>query len=108
MNDQLQALPMSQLDIAQAFLSHFDDLCERRLKAVRSASDKLTEAEKLRDMAAADVQRHSALATATGAAAAMKAGAEAAGIGLEFTAGGETGVVCEPPEVDPITGEVGP
>lgn len=71
MTTQTELFPMSQLDIAlaQAFLNHFEDEYEKRLKAVLFANDKLLDAQKLRDMAAANVQRHSALATAMDAAA---------------------------------------
>ena len=107
---QTELFPMTQLDIAQAFLAHFDDLVERRLKAVLSANDKLLDAQKLRDMAEAELRR-ARLDSGDGApeeyAAALKAGAEAAGLGVTF-AGGEEVVICEPPEVDPVTGEVAP
>jgi len=108
MTTQDPLFPMTQLDIATAFLNHFEEEVEKRAKSMLSAQAKLTEALELRKMAEADVRRHSSMATAMDAAAAMKAGAEAAGVGLEFTAGGETVVVCDPPEVDPVTGEVAP
>ena len=108
---QTELFPMTKLDIAQAFLAHFDDLVERRLKAVLSANDKLLDAQKLRDMAEAELRR-ARLDSGDGApeeyAAALKAGAEAAGLGVTFAAGGEEVVICEPPEVDPVTGEVAP
>ena len=105
---QTELFPMTQLDIAQAFLAHFEIEVEKTSKAMFNAQAKVAEALKLRDMAEADVRRCGSMATAMDAAAALKAGAEAAGVGLEFTAGGETVVVCEPPVVDPVTGEVAP
>ena len=49
--------PMTQLDIAQAFLAHFEKEVEKRLKAVLSANDKLLDVQKLRDMAEAELRR---------------------------------------------------
>jgi len=49
--------PMSQLEIAQAFLNHFEEEVEKRTKSVMSANDKLFEAQQLRAMAEADVRR---------------------------------------------------
>ena len=49
--------PMSRLEIAQAFLNHFEEEVEKRTKSVMSANDKLFEAQQLRAMAEADVRR---------------------------------------------------
>ena len=106
---QTELFPMSAVDIATAFLDHFEDECEKRLKAVISAKDKLLDAQKLRDMAEAELRRaqdHVPSGPIANAAEALKAAAQANGFGVTLAAGGEEVVVCEPPEVDPVTGEV--
>ncbi len=106
---QTELFPMSAVDIATAFLAHFEDECEKRLKAVISANDKLLDAQKLRDMAEAELRRaqdHVPSGPIANAAEALKSAAQANGLGVTFAAGGEEVVVCEPPEVDPVTGEV--
>jgi len=96
---QTELFPMTQLDIAQAFLNHFEEEVEKRLKAVISANDKLLDAQKLRDMAEAELrsaQDH------------VPSGP------IANAAGGEEVVVCEPAmgsgalTVDMDTGEVTP
>ena len=57
MNDQLQAFPMTPLDIATAFLNHFEEEVEKRTKSMLAAQGKLAEALQLRDMAESDVRR---------------------------------------------------
>ena len=101
--------PMSQLDIAQAFLAHFEEEVEKRQKAVSSANDKLFDAMKLRDMAEAELRRaqdHVPNGPISAVLEALKNGDPTNGLGVTFTAGGEEVVICEPPEVDPVTGEV--
>ncbi len=106
---QTELFPMTQLDIAQAFLNHFEEEVEKRTKSVIAANDKLLDAQKLRDMAEAELRRaqdHVSSGPIAAAAEALKASAQANGLGVTFAAGGEEVVVCEPPEVDPVTGEV--
>jgi len=109
---QTELFPMTQLDIAQAFLNHFEEEVEKRLKAVISANDKLLDAQKLRDMAEAELRRaqdHVPSGPIANAAEALKAAAQANGFGVTFASGSEEVVVCEPGAsltVDMDTGEV--
>ena len=117
MNDQLQAFPMSAVDIATAFLAHFEDECEKRLKSVLAANDKLLDAQHLRDMAEAELRRaqdHVPSGPISAVLEALKNGDPTNGLGVTFAAGGEEVVVCEPAmgsgalTVDMDTGEVTP
>jgi hypothetical protein len=106
--EQLSAFPMTRLEVAEAFLRHFDGEVEKRTRAMLSAQDKLAEALKLRAMAEEEVRRQRDGDPVGAAIAAMKEGAEAAGLGVTLVAGDEEIVVCEPPDADPLTGEVAP
>ena len=114
---QTELFPMTQLDIAQAFLNHFEEEVEKRTKSMLSAQAKLTEALELRKMAEAELRRaqdHVPSGPIANAAEALKAAAQANGFGVTFAAGGEEVVVCEPAmgsgalTVDMDTGEVTP
>ena len=114
---QTELFPMTQLDIAQAFLNHFEEEVEKRTKSMLSAQVKLTEALELRKMAEAELRRaqdHVSSGPIAAAAEALKASAQANGLGVTFAAGGEEVVVCEPAmgsgalTVDVDTGEVTP
>jgi hypothetical protein len=117
---------MTKLEIAEAFLQHFEDEVEKRAKAWTSAAAKLTEAQHLRDMAEEEVRRNHSGGTASimdTAAAIVNSGAldrDSVTVTASVSHGSFTDEVAaeldkagveyqrdQPlPTVDPITGEV--
>lgn len=125
MNDQLRAFPMTPLDIATAFLNHFEEEVEKRTKSMLAAQVKLSEALQLRDMAESDVRRAKSASIVDTAAAIVNSGAldrDGVTVTASVSHGSftdevaaeldEAGVEYQrdqpPPTVDPVTGEVAP
>lgn len=116
MSVQLQAFHMTQIEAAELFRAHFDDLVERRLKAVISANDKLTEARQLRDLAEEQLRKAKAAdqATMVGTGGFLAHAAEVAQAGHEIAYVVNSGaadsdglaVIATVDDVDPVTGEV--
>jgi hypothetical protein len=108
---------MTQIEAAELFRAHFDDLVERKLKAVLSANDKLTEAQQLRDLADRAVLQAKAAdqaSTVAGGAGFLAHAAEVAQAGHEIAYVVNSGaadsdgltVTASVDTVDPVTGEV--
>lgn len=95
---QLEMLPMTQLEIAEAFLEHFETEVERTTKAMFNAQAKVAEALKLREMAEHEVARHAGESV-------MQVAADIVNSGVLDTED-MTVTASVAPAVDPITGEV--
>lgn len=110
MYEQTQIFPKTPLEIADEFLEHFQGDVESAEKSLINARIKLTAARILRDDAEENLRREriaSGVASPEEIALDMKRSAQEAGIGLSFQVnGGESVVISEAPDVDPITGEV--
>ena len=98
MTTQLEMLPMTREEIAEAFLAHFEDEVEKRTKSMITAQGKLAEALKLREMAEHEVHRARGRSVSQVAADIVNSGA------LDTEDIQVTASVS--PAVDPITGEV--
>ena len=106
--------PMTQIDIATAFLNHFEEEVEKRTKSMLSSQAKLAEALHLRDMAESDVRRAKAAdqASTVGTGGFLAHAAEVAQAGHEIAyivnsgAADSGGLTVAVDTVDPVTGEV--
>lgn len=103
---QTELFPKTELDEATAVLNHLVTEQDKADKASETAEQKECEARVRVVKQRHVVARLQSMMPPVEAAAEMKRAAEEAGIGLTLEVGDEEVVVCEPPAVDPITGEV--